>query len=238
MLRLRAPGQHLEIVRVAHHGEDVAERIDHRRPDEPLAEVPGRFEHPGAQRHEAVDGCLGVVHVPVDGDAAGPTRLVGQLARGVLPIEDPQLVLVIADRNSMYGGRLKYSSMPAPRCTTASRRPGRRRGRRRCSCLSAGRGSWSSLDHLLIQPIRASCTSCQEVSEPTNAPSCSMRLRTRIARYQEVRLGMLPRGAGFGGSSAWSAVSPSGSQPPYACQYASADAWHSSRRAAASTPST
>ena len=92
---------------VLHHAEDVAERVDHRRADEGVAEVAWRLEERGAQLDQAGHGRLDVVDVPVHERAGRAGLLVGGAGADVAEVgavEDAQLVLVVADPELDVGG--------------------------------------------------------------------------------------------------------------------------------------
>ena len=70
------------------------EGVDDRSGDEPGAALGGRLELLGAQRDQPVQSCSHVVDVPVDDRSA---RVCCKLWRGELPVDNAQLVLVVAD---------------------------------------------------------------------------------------------------------------------------------------------
>ena len=85
---------HLDVVRVVHHPEHVAERVDHRGGHEARAARRDRLVLRGAQRQQPVDGALEVVDVPVHDRAAGLARRAG---RRVAAVDDAELVGRVAD---------------------------------------------------------------------------------------------------------------------------------------------
>src|SRR5690606_7273289 len=98
----------LEVVRVVHHAEHVAERVDHRHRDEAVAVFGDRLVRGGAQGEQPVEGALQVVDVPVHDRTAGARGVPG---RCVAAVDDPDLVPVVADaeldvRGRRRGGRV------------------------------------------------------------------------------------------------------------------------------------
>ena len=88
-------GEDVEVVRVLHDAQHVAERVDHRRGDEPLVPVRSdRLVLRGPHRQQPLDGGVEVVDAPVHDRAAGPGRRAG---RRVPAVDDAQLGLVVAD---------------------------------------------------------------------------------------------------------------------------------------------
>jgi hypothetical protein len=67
---------------VTHDAQDVAEGVDDRSGDEPVAALGERLELLGTQRDKPVQGCGHVVDVPVDDR---PARAYGKPGRGEPP---------------------------------------------------------------------------------------------------------------------------------------------------------
>src|SRR6266516_2303298 len=89
-------GQDLEVVRVVHDADDVAEGVDDRRRAEAgvVASLNDSLEDRGAQLDQALQFALQVVDVPVDDRAGGA---VAYLVRRVLGVDDPQFALEVAE---------------------------------------------------------------------------------------------------------------------------------------------
>src|SRR5262245_53246330 len=94
LLGSSALAQDVEVVPVEHDAQDVAERVNDRGGHEPRALLGDRLELLGAQRHQPVERGRHVIDMPVDDHPAWSGR---QLGRGEPPLDDAELVLVVAD---------------------------------------------------------------------------------------------------------------------------------------------
>src|SRR5690606_27270658 len=99
-VRVRAPAspllllQDLQVVRVVHDAQQVAEGVHHRGGDEPGAALGHPLVLLGAHRQQPLERGLDVVDVPVEHGAAGAA---GRCRRAEPAVDEPQLVLVVAD---------------------------------------------------------------------------------------------------------------------------------------------
>src|SRR5262245_52051223 len=94
---------YLEVVRVVHDAEYVAKRIDDRCRDEALTAIPWRFDRLRTVFQQALI-CRGhIVDMPVHHHATwAHLQCRGQEA----PVDETQLLLVVADAKLIVGGLL------------------------------------------------------------------------------------------------------------------------------------
>src|SRR5262245_6079822 len=74
---LWALAEDFEVVTVVHDADDVAERVDPRRGDEPGPALPNAVELLGAEREQSLKRRGHVVDVPIDNHPAGSSREPG-----------------------------------------------------------------------------------------------------------------------------------------------------------------